>query len=247
MASGSSLRALAIWVAVMVGAMAGPAFAQTGAASITGLVTDESGAPVPGVTVTATNQATNVTYTAVSNEAGNYTIAALPVGTYVVKAELTGFRTPTRTPTTFEAQQVARLDFRMSVGQIQESVEVSGTPPILQTETGDRRRGHLRQHGAVAAAQRPEHRPARAAPAGHRDLQPARLHQHRQRQHESAVRQRQPRADEQLHGRRPRRQRDDRQPRRLPAESRRRRRDQRRDQQLRGRHRQRRRRRRSAA
>ena len=135
MASSSSLRALAIWVAVMVGAMAGPAFAQTGAASVTGLITDESGAPVPGVTITATNQATNVTYTAVSNEAGNYTIAALPIGTYVVKAELTGFRTLTRTPTTFEAQQIARLDFRMSVGQIQESVEVSGTPPILQTET----------------------------------------------------------------------------------------------------------------
>ena len=135
MASGSSLRALAIWVAVMVGAMAGPAFAQTGAASVTGLIIDESGAPVPGVTITATNQATNVTYTAVSNEAGNYTIAALPIGTYVVKAELTGFRTLTRTPTTFEAQQIARLDFRMSVGQIQESVEVSGTPPILQTET----------------------------------------------------------------------------------------------------------------
>ena len=48
------------------------AYAQTGAASITGLVTDQSGAPTPGVTVTATNQATNVEYTAVSNEAGNY-------------------------------------------------------------------------------------------------------------------------------------------------------------------------------
>ena len=69
------------------------AHAQTGAASITGLVTDQSGAALPGVTVTATNQATNVAYTAVSNEAGNYTITSVPVGTYVVKAELTGFKT----------------------------------------------------------------------------------------------------------------------------------------------------------
>ena len=49
--------------------------AQTGAASITGLVSDQSGSAVPGVTVTATNQATGVAYTAVSNEVGNYTIA----------------------------------------------------------------------------------------------------------------------------------------------------------------------------
>ena len=54
------------------------AYAQTGAASITGLVTDQSGAAAPGVTVTATNQATNVEYTAVSNEAGNYTITSVP-------------------------------------------------------------------------------------------------------------------------------------------------------------------------
>ena len=102
----------------LLAAWPGTAAAQTGAASITGLVTDESGAAVPGVTVTATNQATNVAYTAVSNDAGNYTITSLPVGTYVVKAELTGFRTTTRTPLTFEAQQVARLDFKMSVGAV---------------------------------------------------------------------------------------------------------------------------------
>ena len=95
------------------------------------------------------------------------------------------------------------------------------------------RRGALGQHGAVAAAQRPQHRPAGAAPARHRHLQPARLHQHRQHQHEPPVRQRQPRADQQLHGRRTRRQRDHRQPRRLSAQSRRARGDQRRDQQLR--------------
>ena len=221
-----------------------PPAAQTGAASITGLITDESGAPVPGVTITATNQATNVTYNAVSNEAGNYTIAALPIGTYVVKAELTGFRTLTRTPTTFEAQQIARLDFRMSVGQIQESVEVSGTPPILQTETAT--------VGEVISGNTAQSLPLNGRNIGQlaltaardRDLQPARLHQHRQRQHEPAVRQRQPRTDQQLHRRRPRRQRVDRQPGRLPADSRRRRRDQRRDQQLRCRHGQRRRRRR---
>ena len=109
--------------------------AQTGAASITGLIIDDSGAAVPGVTVTAINQATNITYLAVSNEAGNYTITSVPVGTYVVKAELSGFRTATRSSLTFEAKQIVRLDFTMSVGAVQESVEVTGTSPILQTET----------------------------------------------------------------------------------------------------------------
>src|SRR5262245_24999803 len=62
-----------------VAAVGGDALAQTGAASVTGLVTDQSGGAAPGVTVTATNQATNVGYTAVTNQAGNYTITSVPV------------------------------------------------------------------------------------------------------------------------------------------------------------------------
>ena len=89
-------------------------FAQTGAASLTGIVTDDSGAAVPGATVTATNQATNVDYTAVSNEAGNYTVTSLPVGTYVVKAELSRFKTAATKPIQMEARQVVRLDFKLS-------------------------------------------------------------------------------------------------------------------------------------
>ena len=67
--------------------------AQTGLATVTGLVTDNSGAAVPGVTVTATNQATNVDYTGVSNDAGAYIITGVPIGAYVVRSELQGFKT----------------------------------------------------------------------------------------------------------------------------------------------------------
>ncbi len=67
--------------------------AQTGTATLTGIVTDETGGALPGVTVTATNQATNVEHTTVTNEAGNYTITPLTVGSYVIRAELAGFRT----------------------------------------------------------------------------------------------------------------------------------------------------------
>ncbi len=123
-----TIAALAVLVPTVVGA-------QSGAASVTGLVTDETGGALPGVTVTATNTASGVTFVAVANEAGNYTMPALLVGTYEVKAELAGFRTATRPGIVLEARQVVRLDFRMSVGAIQETVEVTGSSPILQTET----------------------------------------------------------------------------------------------------------------
>ena len=120
-----------------------PARAQTGAASLTGIVTDQSGAAVPGATVTATNQATNVDYTAVSNEAGNYTMTSLPVGTYVVKAELAQLQDRGDQADPMEAKQIVRLDFKLELGGLEETVEVTSETPVLQTEIGDRRRGHL--------------------------------------------------------------------------------------------------------
>ena len=71
-------------------ALVRPGAAQTGMATVTGIVSDESGAAVPGLTVTATNQATNVMYTGVTNEAGNYIMTSVPIGTYVVAVELDG-------------------------------------------------------------------------------------------------------------------------------------------------------------
>jgi hypothetical protein len=109
--------------------------AQTGAASITGVVTDQSGAAAPGVTVSATNQGTNVAYTAVTNTAGNYTITSVPIGTYVVKSELAGFKVSATKPITLEAKQIARLDFKMEVGTLEDTVEVTSQAPVLQTET----------------------------------------------------------------------------------------------------------------
>src|SRR5205823_12268377 len=111
------------------------ALAQTGAASLTGIVSDQSGAKVPGATVTAINQATNVAYTAVSNEAGNYTITSVPVGTYVLKAERSGFKTAMTTPIHIEAKQIVRLDFKLELGAIAEMIVVTGQSPVLQTES----------------------------------------------------------------------------------------------------------------
>jgi hypothetical protein len=134
--SNSRTRGVGLWLAlILVLGLNESAFAQTGAASITGLLTDQSGAAAPGVTVTATNQATNVPYTAVSNDAGNYTITSVPVGTYVVKAELSGFKTAATKPIDLEAKQIARLDFKLQIGSLEDTVEVTAESPVLQSES----------------------------------------------------------------------------------------------------------------
>src|SRR5438105_6123256 len=125
---------LGLALALVLG-LSSSALAQTGAASITGLLTDQTGAAVPRATVTAVNQATNVPYPAVSNDAGNYTITSVPVGTYVVKAEMSGFKTTTTKPIQLEAKQIARLDFKLEVGSLEDTVEVTAEGPVLQTES----------------------------------------------------------------------------------------------------------------
>lgn len=110
-----------------------PGWGQTGLASVTGIVTDSSGAAVPGVTVTATNQATNVPYTGVTSQAGAYIITAVPIGAYVVKVELEGFKAVQST-VTLSAGQTARIDFGLDVGTVTENVEVVATGAVLQTE-----------------------------------------------------------------------------------------------------------------
>ncbi len=104
---------------------------------------------------------------------GNYTIRRCPSAVRRQGgADRASRRRPPR-PITLEAKQIARLDFKMEVGALEDTVEVTAQAPVLQTETATVGEVHLGQHRAVAAAQRPQHRPARAAAAGHDDLQPA--------------------------------------------------------------------------
>ncbi len=101
---------------------------------ITGTVTDASGAIVSGAKVTVTNAATNATRTSSSNSAGIYSFPSLPPGTYNVKVELAGFRTAFHNGVEVQVQQVARVDFAMQVGQVNETVEVKASAAMLSTE-----------------------------------------------------------------------------------------------------------------
>ena len=116
------------------------ASAQTITASITGTVTDPSGSVVPNAKVTATNTATNVTFDALTNQAGVYNLLFLPIGNYSLSVSSTGFKKATFGPFQLEVNQTARVDMKMEVGDTTQTVEVTAAAPILQTEstqTGD--------------------------------------------------------------------------------------------------------------
>lgn len=114
--------------------------AQTVTATITGTVGDPSGAVVPNVKVTATNVATNLSYSANTNDAGVYNLLFLPIGQYNVTTEAQGFKKTVLGPFTLEVNQIARVDVSLQVGDTTQSVEIKDFAPILQTEstaTGD--------------------------------------------------------------------------------------------------------------
>jgi hypothetical protein len=108
-------------------------FAQTGG-QITGEVTDQSGAIAPNVAVTATNAATNVARSTVTNTSGVYSFPDLTPGVYQVKASAAGFDTVVKTNVELQVQQTARVDFSLTVGQATQTVEVSATGELLATE-----------------------------------------------------------------------------------------------------------------
>ncbi|HTS31905.1 MAG TPA: carboxypeptidase regulatory-like domain-containing protein [Bryobacteraceae bacterium] len=112
------------------------AFAQSERGTITGVVHDSSGAIVPGATVTIVNQSTNVTLTATTNQTGEYTMPALPPGTYNVKVNKSGFRTSEESGLTLDASQTVRADITLEVGVATQTVEVIASAVQLQTDDG---------------------------------------------------------------------------------------------------------------
>ena len=114
---------------------ANPVGGQEVTASITGTVMDPTGAAVVGATVTAKSVERGLSYTSVTNESGIYRIAQLPVGSYELKVEKPGFASVAYAAFVLTLNQVARIDVALKVGQVAQSVEVTGAAPILKTET----------------------------------------------------------------------------------------------------------------
>jgi len=108
------------------------AAAQGTGASIIGQVTDQSGAVLPGVTVTATSPALQVPQvTAITNEVGEYRLAPLPIGVYQVAFELAGFRPAQRPNVRLTVGFTAKLDVSLGLATVAETVTVSGAAPVV--------------------------------------------------------------------------------------------------------------------
>jgi len=113
-------------------------FAQEFRATLTGQVTDPSQGGIADAKVTATNTATNEKSQAVTGADGNYTIPFLVPGKYNISVEKAGFKTTERDNIELRVADKVTVNLQMEVGQITESVTVSGTPPLLEEATASR-------------------------------------------------------------------------------------------------------------
>jgi outer membrane receptor protein involved in Fe transport len=110
-------------------------FGQTTNATLRGVVTDQSGAVLPGATITVRNQGTGDERATLSDETGNYQVAALPVGTYQVDVRLQGMKPEIVSGLTLEVGQIAIRNFKLEVGGITDEVTVAAAAEIVETTT----------------------------------------------------------------------------------------------------------------
>jgi hypothetical protein len=126
-----------IFVTSLFLACAAASFAQSDRGTITGTVSDPAGAVVAAAAVQARNTETGVVYPVAASGTGNYTIPALPSGTYELSVTAAGFKKYVRTGLIIQAAQTIRVDANLEVGSASESVTVNAEAPLLKTESGE--------------------------------------------------------------------------------------------------------------
>src|SRR5690349_6006203 len=112
-----------------------PLRAQSTLGTITGLVTDSSGAIIPNAVVAAVNTATGVRAQTIASSTGNYVIPNLQIGNYDLTISVTGFKTFLRSGIGIRSNDNIRIDATLEVGAASERVEISAAPPPLKTES----------------------------------------------------------------------------------------------------------------
>ncbi|HEV2418111.1 MAG TPA: TonB-dependent receptor [Terriglobia bacterium] len=118
-------------------ALAPCAFGQATYGNIIGTVTDSTGAAVPGVQVSIKNVATGVVVTAETNDSGNYTAPNLLPGTYTLNFSKRGFQSFSQQNVTVAVGTSSRVDAKLQVGSMSQTVTVTGAPPLLQTTNAE--------------------------------------------------------------------------------------------------------------
>src|SRR5437870_10761354 len=120
--------------AALLAAATSSVSAQQFTGGVRGEVRDPNGV-IPGVTVTLTNEATNISRDTVTNEVGQYNFPAVPPGTYTLKTQLTGYKTYESKGLAVGTQQFLTLDVVLQVGALEESITVTGQTPLIDTST----------------------------------------------------------------------------------------------------------------
>jgi hypothetical protein len=134
------MKSLLTIAALVLLALCGPALSVSGQVlygSLVGNVTDESGAAIPGATVTITHRETGASRDTITDSTGAYRFLTVPSGTYTVLVRLEGFRAFTRADVPVTLNNATRVDAALSVGQLAETVTVSAETPLLQTERAE--------------------------------------------------------------------------------------------------------------
>ncbi len=121
----------------LVSCLPGVVAAQAVTGTIVGTVVDSTGAIVSGAKVTITNTGTGLTRTVTSDNAGEYTAPSLPTGTYLVTAEMAGFKTAALSGIELGVSQRVRMDLTLEIGNMTESVTIQAATPLLQTSTSE--------------------------------------------------------------------------------------------------------------
>src|SRR5215471_5610112 len=114
-----------------------PARAQVAQAELRGAVLDESGAVLPGVTITATHVETGTIRTTVTSATGTYVMPALPIGVYKIGAELAGFGAITKEGIRLAVGDSATLNFTLKVAALAETLTVQGETPLVDTKKSE--------------------------------------------------------------------------------------------------------------
>jgi acetyltransferase-like isoleucine patch superfamily enzyme len=109
-------------------------FAQVDAGTVRGTVTDASDAVVPNAKVSLQSEDTGLVSNTKTDERGNYTFSPVKIGRYTVSVEVTGFSRIVRPHIPVEIQQQVRLDFTLQPGAVEQTIDVTAPPPVLQTE-----------------------------------------------------------------------------------------------------------------
>src|SRR6185437_14907069 len=134
MLRGTQLRNLVLFWACVFGSSVSLNAQLANTTSLVGTVSDSGGAVIPGVTITATNAATQDQYSAVTSSQGDYTIQFVKTGTYNITASHPGFQTITKGGVTVDYNQTVRSDFTLPVGQVSEHIVVTAAAPPITTD-----------------------------------------------------------------------------------------------------------------